>query len=84
MPESIRQQVHARMALSTIGHAKMAIVKAFRGQTFASAPLQNPPITGGMRDSWSKALDIASRDNAPSQAEYAQVSFPHPQIASAP
>ncbi|KII92290.1 hypothetical protein PLICRDRAFT_467216 [Plicaturopsis crispa FD-325 SS-3] len=71
--EPIRDQVHARLALATLGTEMAAITSALSG-IFPSAPLLNPPIATGMVDTVEKIHGTLMKHGAISQAEMKEMS----------
>lgn len=74
MPESIHDQVQARMAAPRIGHLMMNMLG---NDNIKPAPLQDPPIENGICDVCRKMLDIVKKDRTPARTEYGQVRSVH-------
>lgn len=72
--ETIRQQVQARLALAVTGTMMQTLSRSFSGGGFESAPVQSPPIAGGMTETVAKIKEIGLKQGTPSEEEFKQVS----------
>lgn len=66
MVPSIHFVVQSQMRSAIAG---MKETTGFMDTSFPSAPLQDPPISGDMRETWTTLLGICKKDENPTRAE---------------